>query len=219
MPSRVIDLSDSGIERPLRVGTRRERLRTNFYLAKRACWYGFYYFFARHLPVSYRYQPLGKFARWCRAAACRRLFRYCGAKVNVERGADFYTGWEIEIGDNSGLGINCTVPFNLKLGRDVMMGPDVYIVGENHAFARDDVAMRLQGKTNPARVRIEDDVWIGARVIVLPGVTIGKGAIVGAGAVVTKDVPAYAVCAGNPARVIRFRKSEPESETKGEWND
>jgi maltose O-acetyltransferase len=54
-------------------------------------------------------------------------------------------------------------------------------------------------------------VWIGARVIVLPGVTIGKGAIIGAGAVVTKDVPAYAICVGNPARVIRFRDASHDS--------
>lgn len=52
---------------------------------------------------------------------------------------------------------------------------------------------------------IEDDVWIGANSVILPGVTIKKGAVVGAGSVVTKDVPSYAVVCGNPARVIKYR--------------
>ena len=62
--------------------------------------------------------------------------------------------------------------------------------------------MRLQGYLKPQPVVIEDDVWIGARVIFLPGVRVGRGAIVGAGAVVTKDVPDYALVVGNPARVV-----------------
>jgi maltose O-acetyltransferase len=175
------------------------------FLAKRTFWYVFYYWFAQHLPVSYRFQPLGKFGKWCRAVACKRLFRYCGKRVNVERGANFYTGWEIEIGDDSSLGIDCMIPYDLKVGKDVMMGPFVVIVGGGHEFSRSDIPMRLQGRRKYQPVRIEDDVWIGARVIILSGVKIGKGAIIGAGAVVTKDVPPYAICAGNPARVIKYR--------------
>ena len=141
----------------------------------------------------------------CRAMACRRLFRQCGQRINVEKGANFYTGWEIEIGDDSSLGINCMIPYDLKVGKDVMMGPYVTIVGENHNFARQDIPMRLQGYQKFPPVRIEDDVWIGAQAIILPGITVGKGAIIAAGAVVTKDVPPYAICGGNPARVIKFR--------------
>jgi maltose O-acetyltransferase len=168
-------------------------------------WYFFYYGIAQHLPASYRFQPLGKFSKMCRAMACKRLFRICGEHVNVEKGANFYTGWEIEVGDYSSLGIDCMIPYNLKVGRDVMMGPDVIIVGENHRFADRDRPMRVQGYEEYPPVRIEDDVWIGARAIILPGLTIGKGSIIGAGAVITKDVPPYAICGGNPARVIRFR--------------
>lgn len=176
-----------------------------FSRAKRATWYLFYYFFAQHLPTSYRYQLLGKLGKLCRAMACKRLFRMCGRQVNVEQGANFYTGWEVEIGDHSSLGIRCRVPFNLKVGKDVMMGPDVIVIGENHQFANCDLPMRLQGYKEYPPVRIEDDVWIGARVIILPGLKIGRGAIIGAGSVVTRDVPSYAICAGNPARIIRFR--------------
>jgi len=86
-----------------------------------------------------------------------------------------------------------------------MMGPYVIIIGENHVSSNREIPMRLQGYKKYPPVRIEDDVWIGARAIILPGIKIGKGAIIGSGAVVTKDVPPYAICAGNPARVIKYR--------------
>jgi maltose O-acetyltransferase len=181
------------------------KLKLRYFLAKRAFWYAFYYGFAQFLPASYRFQPIGKFAKWCRAIACKRLFRSCGERVNVEQGANFYTGWEIEIGSDSSLGVNCMIPYDLKVGRDVMMGPYVVIVGDSHQFDRTDVPMRLQGIKEFQPVRIEDDVWIGARAIILPGLRIGKGAIIGAGSVVTRDVPPYAICVGNPARVLKYR--------------
>lgn len=181
------------------------RIKTKYYFAKRAFWYVFYYGFAQHLPPSYRFKMLGRLAKWCRAVACKHLFRVCGRRVNVEKGANFYTGWEIELGDDSSLGVDCMVPYDLKVGKDVMMGPYVVIIGDNHEFSHTDVPMRLQGAIEYEPVRIEDDVWIGARAIILPGLTIGTGSIVGAGAVVTKNVPPYAVCAGNPARVIKYR--------------
>lgn len=173
--------------------------------AIRFWWYLFYYLFARYLPLSYRYQPIGKVSMLLRAMACRHLFKSAGRNINVERGADFGLGHLIEIGDNSGIGIDCSVPPDLKIGNDVMMGREVLIFGQNHRFDDLSIPMRLQGfKSLP--VIIEDDVWIGARVIILPGVVIGKGTILGAGAVVTKDVPPFAICGGNPAKVIRFRK-------------
>jgi maltose O-acetyltransferase len=181
------------------------RITWTVFLAQRSFWYCFYYGFAQYLPASYRFQPFGRLAKWCRAVACQRLFKSCGRRVNVEKGADFYTGWEIELGDDSSLGIDCMIPYDLKVGRDVMMGPYVVIIGDNHRFDNRDIPMRLQGQVTYPPVRIEDDVWIGARVTILPGITIGKGAIIGAGAVVTKDVPPLAISAGNPARVIRFR--------------
>lgn len=87
-----------------------------------------------------------------------------------------------------------------------MMGPDVMIFTSNHETSRTDTPMRLQGTAKIKPVTIGDDVWIGARVIILPGVTIGQGAILAANAVVTKDVPEYAVVGGNPAKLIKFRK-------------
>jgi len=178
------------------------------FFIKRSLWYYFYYGFAQHLPASYRFQPFGNIAKLCRSAACKRIFRYCGLHVNIEKGANFFTGWEIEVGDYSSLGMNCMIPYDLKVGKDVMMGPDVIIIGDNHCYDKRDIPMRLQGYKDYPPVHIEDDVWIGARALILPGVRIGKGAIIGAGAVITKDIPPYSICGGNPARVIRFRDQQ-----------
>lgn len=86
-----------------------------------------------------------------------------------------------------------------------MMGPEVTILTHTHRIDRTDIPMGQQGSM-VSEVVIGDDVWIGMRAIILPGVRIGSGAVIGAGAVVTKDVPDYAVVGGVPARVIRYRK-------------
>lgn len=131
-----------------------------------------------------------------------------GAHVNVEHGAQFGDGSYIDIGHRSGLGINCHIYGPVAIGDHVMMGPEVTILTSNHRYDRLDIPMMDQGGTEHLPVTIEDDVWIGTKVIILPGVRIGKGAIVGAGSVVTRPVPPYAIVAGNPARLIRFRHGE-----------
>jgi len=174
-----------------------------------------YYFIARHLPGSDMPYSLG--AKRIRRFLCKRIFKKAGKNINIEHGAFFVSGRDIEIGDNSGLGLNCRITGPLKIGSYVMMGPDVMIFTQNHRNDRLDIPMMLQ--TDPKKpVVIGDDVWIAARAIILPGVTIGKGAIIGAGAVVTKDVPEYAVVGGNPARVIRYRNQERKNESKENKN-
>jgi maltose O-acetyltransferase len=86
-----------------------------------------------------------------------------------------------------------------------MMGPEVVIHTRNHRHDRVDIPMCQQGYDEEKPVKIEDDVWLCERAIILPGVTIGKGSIVGAGAVVSKDVPPFSVVVGNPALVIKTR--------------
>lgn len=169
----------------------------------RAFGYVLYYFFARHLPCSgLPYAPGAKaLRRFC--AKC--MFDSCGKNVNIEHGAFFASGNEITIGNNSGIGLNCRVAGPLSIGDDVMMAPNVTIVTQNHKISDLTVPMRLQ--TAPKqKVTIKDDVWIGTNVIILPGVTIGKGSVIAGGAVVTKDVEDYAIVGGNPAKVIKYRK-------------
>ncbi len=172
-----------------------------------------YYGLARHLPGSGLPYSFG--AQAIRRLICGGIFKNAGRHMNIEHGAYFASGRDIEIGDNSGIGLNCRVTGPLKIGRDVMMGPDVMIFTQNHETNRLDIPMRLQ--TAPKKpVVIEDDVWIAARVIILPGITVHRGAILGAGAVVTKDVPEYAVVGGNPARIIKYRNEAKAHEEKEE---
>ena len=166
-----------------------------------------YLIFLKHLPATNGAIPMRSLIRRMRSSVGKHLFDSCGKNINIEKGADFGKGDGIKIGDNSGLGINCYVRGPLEIGNDVMMGPDVLIFTQNHQTADTEIPMREQGMAPLKPVVIGDDVWIGARVCILPGVTIGQGAVIGACAVVSKDVPAYSVAEGNPARVVKKRKS------------
>lgn len=132
-------------------------------------------------------------------------------KIKVCRIRHFHSRVEyrkrLRVGKNSGWnwGTWINAQGGVDIGSDVMIGPGCIIHSANHRFERVDTPIRLQGYTK-ASVKIEDDCWLGAHVIVLPGVTIGRGSVIGAGSVVTKDIPPYSVVAGNPARVIRSRK-------------
>ena len=165
-----------------------------------------YYGFAIHLPCSSN-PYVGELSRKIRYFCCKRIFDKCGKDVNIEHGANFGAGRGVEIGDYSGIGVNSIVGA-VNIGKDVMMAPEVVIITKNHRFSDLTKPMRLQGSIPHQPVIIEDDVWIGFRAIILPGRHIGKGAIVGAGAVVTKNVPPYAVVGGNPAKVLKYRENQ-----------
>lgn len=165
-----------------------------------------YYSFLQFLPATDNAYRIFAVIRRCRSFVGRYIFDVCGKNVNIEKGANFGTGSGIKIGSNSGLGIRCKVRGPLEIGDNVMMGPDVIIFTSNHETSRTDIPMRGQGGTKCEKVTISSDVWIGARAIILPGVTIGQGAIIAAGAVVSKDVPDLAVAGGVPARVLKYRK-------------
>jgi len=142
-----------------------------------------------------------------RAVFARGILESCGSNVKIEHGCDFGSGLGVHLGNNSSIGINAWLTAYVRIGNDVLMARDVIILTANHRF--DDISMPIhaQGTEDYKPVVIEDDVWIGCRAIILPGVTIGKGSIIGAGAVVTKDVPPYSIVGGNPARVIRSRET------------
>lgn len=156
-----------------------------------------------HLPSSAD-RHFGRGARAFRSFCAGLIFDECGYCVNIEKGALFPSC--MSIGDRSSIGINSRINGAVRIGNDVMMGPEVMIYTRNHRSDRTDVPMIRQGVTEEKEVVIEDDVWIGARAIILPGVLVGKGSIVAAGAVVAKDVPRYSIVGGVPARVIRSRR-------------
>lgn len=165
---------------------------------------GLYYLIGKKLPESDSFISFG--AKRFRRFLCKNIFDYASKTCNIEKGVFFGKGDEISIGDNSGIGLHARVQGPLEIGNNVMMGPDVIIYTKNHEFKRVDIPMIKQGATNSKKVVIEDDVWIGARVIILPGVTIGYGSVIGAGSVVTKDIEQYAVVGGVPAKKLKLRK-------------
>lgn len=115
-------------------------------------------------------------------------------------------GGEVRIGDRTGIGPFCVLfgHGGLTIGKECMIASHVVFIPENHRFDRTDLPMREQGSTRQG-IRIGDDVWLATRVVVLDGVNIGKGALIGAGAVVTRDIPPYAIAFGVPAKVVGYR--------------
>lgn len=162
-----------------------------------------YRLLSRWLPASTA--PGGNAWRSLRRVTASPLLVHAGEGVNIERGAFFGAG-QVSLGDRSGIGIDCHLKGPVTIGRNVMMGPEVVVFTTGHEFADTTRPMIEQGATAARPVTIEDDVWIGQRAMLMPGVTVGAGSIVGAGSVVTKDVPPLSVVAGNPARVIRTRE-------------
>ena len=109
---------------------------------------------------------------------------------------------DVTIGDYTRIGIHCTVIGPVCIGNHVNLAQGITVTALNHNFTDANSMIDEQGiSTKP--VIIDDDVWIGANAVILPGVTIGRHVVVAAGAVVTKDVPPYSLVAGVPARVIK----------------
>lgn len=160
-----------------------------------------YELFAKNLPQSHSKINVGqkKIRAWC----AKNIVKQFGINVNIEKGAYFTSG--LSIGDNSGIGKNAVINGTVFIGNNVMMGPDCIIHTSNHNFSRLDIPMIKQGFMEEKIVYIGNDVWIGSRVIILPGVKIGNGVIIGAGSVVTKNIEDWSISAGNPARHIKFR--------------
>ena len=163
-----------------------------------------YYSFAVWLPDPPR--PIGILCMWFRTYLASKIFLKAGHQLKISKNVRFGSGAKVEVGAYCGINNNCWIGNDTIIGDDVMFGPDVSILSGSHNFERTDIPMREQGASERKKVIIGDDVWIGTRVIILPGVKIGSHSIIGAGAIVTKDVPEYAIVGGNPARVIKYRK-------------
>lgn len=139
-----------------------------------------------------------------RRRVSQAIFQKIGKNTNIAKGVRFGRGAKILLGDNSGIGENSYLVCMdiINIANDVMIGPEVMILTGGHDYHQTDKLLREQEIiTKP--IIIESNVWIGARAIILPGVTIGSGSIVAAGSVVTKNVPNNTIVGGNPAKVIK----------------
>ena len=141
----------------------------------------------------------------------KMILVHCGANAKIGRGAQISR--DVSLGEDSDIGPNAYLHGTIFIGNHVLMGRDVKIITSNHCSKSTEIPIKHQGWTDIRPVVIGDDVWIGSNVIILPGVHIGRGAILGAGAVVRENVPPYAVMAGNPAYVLKYRKKPKPLDT------
>ncbi|MBF0594182.1 MAG: acyltransferase [Candidatus Omnitrophica bacterium] len=167
-----------------------------------------------------------------REVCLRPFLGACGVKLSIGRRCSLLGLRNIRVGDkfiageyskvyarkgrisgghclslNSNVMISADVGGEITIGDHVMIGPNAALLTSNHGFDRFDLPMRDQDCVS-GTIRIGNDVWIGANAVVLPDVRVDQGAIIAAGAVVTKDVPAYAIVGGVPARVIGSRDKD-----------
>lgn len=170
--------------------------------AKKVACYLVYRLFAKHIPDDLDF--VGRCGRALRRRVCRPLFRESEAVFSVGQGADFGNGANVILRDCANLGPYAFLSGDhatVTIGRHVMMGSQCIIICQNHRYLEEGYA-GCEGKD----VVIDDYAWIGHRVTILPGVRIGRHAIIGAGAVVSKSIPDYGIAVGNPARTIKLRK-------------
>lgn len=137
-----------------------------------------------------------------RSLLLKELFGSIGENVWVEQPIRMAYGSNTTVGSNVYINFNLTIidDYKVTIGNNVMFGPNVTIAVTNHPVHPD---LRREGGMYALPVVIEDDVWIGSGAIIAPGVTLGKGCVIGAGSVVTKDIPANVIAVGNPSKVLR----------------
>ena len=135
-----------------------------------------------------------------------------GSLSNTIIGKNTYLDNQIHIAHNNKIGNNCIIAGQVgfagssSIGDNVMIGRETIFLGKSHNVSSLNIPMDQQGNLKKPQTIVSDDVWFGARVIVMPGLKIGKGSIIAAQSVVTKDVDAYSVYGGVPAKFIKKRK-------------
>lgn len=125
----------------------------------------------------------------------------------------------ISLGDNVNIGPGCELDGfgGITIGNGVIFAPEVCIYSRTHNFNSKNLsALPFDNIMLTGEVSIGDYVWVGRRVIILPGVKIGKGAIIGAGAIVSSNIPNFGIAVGNPAKVIKYRDSKKFNELYNE---
>lgn len=161
----------------------------------------------RNITVKklYDYNNIYPLDSQARQTAISGLLGKTGNNCIVEQPLFCTYGYNTKVGDNFFLNVNCKLMDSGKItiGNNVFIAPNVCIITEEHSM---DTDQRLAGLEYTHPVNIGDNVWICAGVIVLPGVTIGANSVIGAGSIVTKDIPPDSLAVGNPCKVLRSLK-------------
>ena len=162
---------------------------------KKKIYYLLYSLLGKWLPES-RHLHLAKHIR---NFFGKRIIKNAGININIEHGSCFTP--ELSLGDYSGIGVHCELYGEITIGKKVMMGPEVVFYTQNHKHDLNVPFMEQGYEKMP--ISIGDNVWIGRRVMFMPGSSLGNNVVVAAGSVVTKQFPDNVLVAGIPAKVIR----------------
>ena len=159
-------------------------------------------FYSLYSFVKYLSFPLSNYLRY----ACLVLF---GAKIQsaaIGEGVTVFCPWDLKIGHHTTIGARCTLTAlgGLTIGNDVRIAPNVMMLTTDHAYEDANTLIRQQG-FKQARIEIGNDVWLGANIVILKGVSIGDGAVIGANSTVTGDIQPYSIAVGSPCKVIGKR--------------
>ena len=143
----------------------------------------------------------------------RKLFGKCGRNAYIEAPFHCDYGFNVSVGDSFYANAGCifldVTP--IVIGDNVMLGPNVQLYAATHPLSPQE---RLKGEEYGKPISIGDNVWIGGNTVIMPGVSVGKNSVIGAGSVVTKDIPENVVAFGNPCRIYRqIKASETQTAT------
>lgn len=140
----------------------------------------------------------------------------CGEKVYIHPSVQIADAHLVSIGNNCHIQMDCKLfgcGGGIEIGNGTILSHEIQIFARNHNYNSDDLRLLPYDERDiNKKVKIGNNVWIGARSTIMPGVTIGDGAVVGAASVVTKDVPRGAVVGGNPAKIVKYRNMQKYNE-------
>lgn len=142
-----------------------------------------------------------------KASLLRVMGARIGRRVTFYPGVWIMTGRQLTVGDDVDLALDVLITSDggVTIGNRVLIGYRTQILSRNHIIPKERLSIFGSGHSSRPVV-IGDDPWIGGNCVILPGVTIGKGCVIGAGSIVTKSIPDYSIAVGNPAKVVRVRE-------------
>jgi len=162
-----------------------------------------------------------RFLRLFRKQINLKTFKSVGMNVQISEDCSFSEPEQMEIGNNVYIGPGGLFQAGggLEIGSGTIIAHKIDILTKNHNYDGDGLkAIPYDGTYIARKVVIGENVWIGSNVCIVPGVTIGEGSVIGMGSVVIRDVPAYAVIGGNPAKVLKYRNKEKYEKLKSQHN-
>ena len=160
-----------------------------------------------NMKLIYEYNNLPPQEKEKKDQLIRQILGKTKGWINIEQPFHCDYGYNIEVGENFFANYNLVIldVARVRIGDNVLMGPNVAIYTAGHPIHPDS---RNSGYEYGIDITIGDNVWIGGNTCIMPGVTIGRNAVIGAGSVVIKDIPDNAIAVGNPCRVVRFITEE-----------